>query len=1235
MPRLHNGFLLLLPTVALALGAAAPPRADSTRAAPAPVAFTKHVFATAQDIPCPVAFAIDDRGVVWTANSLRYDGHGLFDNRQYPIVPDDVTSTSVSDRRRLTEKWVHEGKLDTKEQKVTLPWLANFSEQVRRLEDTDGDGRADRVSVAADGMNDLVQGGAAGVLPWGDAVYATIIPDLWMLRDSAGTGRWSRTSLQTGFGVHMGQAGHDMHGLVMGNDGRLYWSIADRGYDITTREGAHLSGHSGAVFRCWPDGRGLERFAQGLRNPQELAFNDAGDLFTGDNNADVGDRARLMYVPRGADAGWLFYLQYVRGCGAWTREHMWEKRLEGNDPAQPAWTLLPADYLSTCPSGVASYPGTGLPARYAGSIWAVDYLSGVQAFRPVPDGAGYAMQDWHWAYRDSWGMSDVDFGPDGKVWVLYWGESWHRNDKSRLVSLTPDPTGVDTAAVAEVRTLLRDGFGSLADARLRGLLGHADRRVRQRASFELAHRGRDRVLADALAHDPRVPARLHALWGLGIVARTTGAAAVEPALLSALADTAADVRRVAAITLGEIGAQGAGPALVARLRDPSSRVRFGAAQAIAGLREPQAFAPLVQALADDADADATLRSAYARALAVCATSMQLGGLAGSPDRAVRLGAVLALREAQAEEIAPYLHDPDPQVATEAARAAYDLQLSGAMTALAATLPGLRADLRTEPYVRRALHAALRVGGATQAEAVAAFAADSTVSDTWRDQALQVLTQWDRPDARDGVLARWLPLPPRAPGVAHAAIVAHMPAILRNARGDDLAGAVELARRAGFSLPDPLLAAWTADSLLDEHARIYALRWLDARRSPVAQTAIDAALSSTSDSLFEAGFALRAAHDPARARAAAMRVSADPHAALRVRQSALRLLGKSPTPATVAFLTARVAELRRGTLDSALALDLGAAARAAGSPALRAAAHVAVAPPRGTRDSLAALWPVLHGGDATRGKAVFENLASAQCVRCHAIDGAGGSAGPDLSLVGAHDNRYLLEALVAPNARLAPGFATVTLTLTDGSSVTGTLKQETAQQLVLLVDDQRQTIERSRVRTRSAGGSIMPPMGGVLQPAELRDVIAYLTTRRDADPELPLSAFAPLVSRDAAGAFVRDRSADGRPLHIGGAAFAQGVGVRAPSRLVYGVPPGARAFVARVGLDDASPGGLVGFEVRVDGRNAWTSAPLKFGQIAHAFATLPPGARVIELIVNDGGNGIANDVADWAGAGFVR
>jgi quinoprotein glucose dehydrogenase len=261
------------------------------------------VWAAEPMLANPVAFAFDETGRCFVAETFRMH-HGVTDTRGHMYwLDDDLACRTVADRVAMYHK--HDGKRFSDR-------YEKERERVRLVEDTTGSGKADKSTVFRDDFGRAEDGLGAGLLVRKGNVYFTCIPDLWLLKDTKGTGTADvKESLATGFGVHTGFIGHDVHGLRVGPDGRLYFSIGDRGLNVKTKEGKHLyCPDSGAVLRCELDGSNLEIFATGLRNPQELAFDDFGNLFTVDNNSDAGDQARFVHIVEGGDSGWRMGYQY-------------------------------------------------------------------------------------------------------------------------------------------------------------------------------------------------------------------------------------------------------------------------------------------------------------------------------------------------------------------------------------------------------------------------------------------------------------------------------------------------------------------------------------------------------------------------------------------------------------------------------------------------------------------------------------------------------------------------------------------------------------------------------------------------------------------------------------------------------------------------------------------------------------------------------------------------------------
>ena len=229
----------------------------------APPGMKVELFAAEPHLANPVAFRFDEKGRCYVCETFRHfagvlDIRGIMD-----WLDEELACRTVDDR--LAEMKRHLGD--------RLKDFTVESERVKLLEDRDGDGRVDHSTVFADGFNTVLDGIGASVLPRNGKVWYTDIPNLWLLEDTKGDGVADvRKSLHYGFGVRVGFLGHDLHGLRFGPDGKLYFSIGDRGSNIKVNDKMVGNPDTGGVFRCTPDGSGLELFAFGLRNPQDLTF---------------------------------------------------------------------------------------------------------------------------------------------------------------------------------------------------------------------------------------------------------------------------------------------------------------------------------------------------------------------------------------------------------------------------------------------------------------------------------------------------------------------------------------------------------------------------------------------------------------------------------------------------------------------------------------------------------------------------------------------------------------------------------------------------------------------------------------------------------------------------------------------------------------------------------------------------------------------------------------------------
>lgn len=138
--------------------------------------------------------------------------------------------------------------------------------------------------------------------------------------------------------------------------------------------------------------------------------------------------------------------------------------------------------------------------------------------------------------------------------------------------------------------------------------------------------------------------------------------------------------------------------------------------------------------------------------------------------------------------------------------------------------------------------------------------------------------------------------------------------------------------------------------------------------------------------------------------------------------------------------------------------------------------------------------IKQAGNAVHGEQIFRR-AELNCLKCHAIGGAGGKVGPDLVSIGSSAQvDYLVDSILQPNKAVKEGYHSVVVQTDDGKIVTGIKVRQTDTDLVLRDVEDREILVPLKAIEEQAPGTSLMPVGLVdkLTRAELIDLVRFLS-----------------------------------------------------------------------------------------------------------------------------------------------
>jgi putative heme-binding domain-containing protein len=245
----------------------------------------------------------------------------------------------------------------------------------------------------------------------------------------------------------------------------------------------------------------------------------------------------------------------------------------------------------------------------------------------------------------------------------------------------------------------------------------------------------------------------------------------------------------------------------------------------------------------------------------------------------------------------------------------------------------------------------------------------------------------------------------------------------------------------------------------------------------------------------------------------------------MRKTALEALASQSDPAVPGLVLANYAALSpteksivvatlSGRPDFALALldAVGMGKVPRGDVSAFAARQMQALPEKKVRDRLAEVWGTLRPtaqdrkdllpkylslvppgalkkADRTQGRQLFVK----HCAACHTLFGEGGTIGPDLTGSQRASPEYLLTKLLDPSAVVSKDHQMMLITLADGRTLSGVIKEENPKTLVLQTPTEQLRLATADVEARKLTGLSLMPEGLLQQMSEveIRDLIGYV------------------------------------------------------------------------------------------------------------------------------------------------